>query len=113
MSQRRAVGIRDAIAAGNWPRSGKAALRHRARLSCAVRNGSLWGFGHRVGAHGAAAALGTAYAWPICEVDAPHNFLRETDVCLDLFVITISVPLCSLGLSDWWYLWGSCCPSFI
>jgi hypothetical protein len=38
------------------------------------------GYGHRVGVHGAAPSLGTAHAWPNYELDAPHNFLRNTDV---------------------------------
>jgi hypothetical protein len=55
MSQRQAIGIDDTIAAGNRlksPWSREAALLHAATISCAGRNGPLWGYGHRVGAHG-------------------------------------------------------------
>jgi hypothetical protein len=79
--ERQAVGIDDTIAAGDRlksPWSREAAQRQAASIR--RPHGPLWGDGHRVGAHGAAAAPGTAYAWPNCELDATHNFLRETDV---------------------------------
>jgi hypothetical protein len=47
--------------------------------ACSVST-PIMGYGHRVGVHGAAPSLGTAHAWPNYELDAPHNFLRNTDV---------------------------------
>jgi hypothetical protein len=95
------------------PMSRKAALRHAASIRCAGRNGLLWGYGHRVGAHGR-----LLHREPLMPGRIENSMHRTTfsgrlTSCLDRFVITISVPLCSLGLSDWLCLWGSCCPSLV
>ena len=115
MSQRQAIGIDDTIAAGNRlksPWSREAALLHAATISYAGRNGhmGIWPQGWSTRR---SPALEPLIPGRIANSTHRTTVSGRLTPCLDRFVIIISVPLCSLGLSDCWCFWASCCPSFI